>query len=270
MTNRQPTPDPATLSELTPFDTSRLLLLAWLAAEDEVGRRAALALFDHQATAGLAEHYLALAEAGPAYGGDRRAESGVQRALLELASELAERDGAWLVAGQAAIGLVPLCLAERRVHQAQATLERAFAALGLEPALLIPLEALVIRLTREPVRSRPGARLEVLPVLRAWRTCCRGLGDRLAMGEATFRLGEALLAAGDPASCDILAEADALFAEMADDDGQVRTKVKRLGASLQVIDLQAAETLAGELVVLRGRITDPDLIALLDDPALEL
>ncbi len=286
---------------------SHALLMAWLAAEDEPGRDAVLGHFagadaDRDALGELAFEYLVLALAGPTYGGDRRAEAGVQRELLGLAAALGRRAQAWATAaeaelamaseaelptnaritrlrdaitlarraeawrplGRAALALVPLLLAGDRAEEAEAALREAWEAGTRSIDVAADADALVAHLAADPGRH---PRRTVIALLAAWRGRARASGDRHAAAEAALRLGEAALTHGDlPRAIPALAEAEALFGELADDPARARALVRRMAAAIAAEDMDEAARLAEIAGALRMRTDDPAVRAVLDDP----
>jgi hypothetical protein len=65
-----------------------------------------------------------------------------------------------------------------------------------------------------------------------------------------------------------LSEAEALFAELADDGMRARALVRRLAAAIAAEDMEEAGRLAAVAEQLRAKTEDPRAIAILLDPSL--
>jgi hypothetical protein len=278
------------------------LLAAWLDASDEDARGAVLA--DHAPGLGPdgAAQLLALATAGPGYGGDRERELALQRELLELARGVAEHLQAWTTAAQACrqlahvdVGarrpwleraarhaitaeawevlarteadLAALALASRQPREAIAAATRALAACRHEPASL-SLGALGDEAAQAlmDLAVRLGDPRPAFGPLKDWLAHTRQGGDLEAIARACERLGN--LAAMLDRALDAerwLGEAAALYAELMEEAPLARVLLRRLAVAAGTGDPDAVARGVADLLGLRERTTDPEVRALIDE-----
>jgi hypothetical protein len=278
------------------------LLASWLAASDEPAKAAVLDAHAPELGAAGASALLELADAGPAYGGDRAREARLQRQLLDLARGLAERAEAWPEAARAChlLGLVAKPGARRpwleraALHAIAAAewemLARIEADLA-EDALAahLPREALAARVRslaacrRDPASSslfaagdraadalveavtRQGDPRTAWGPLQDWLTHTRRGGDLSGIARACERLGTLAGALGQIDDAERwLGEAAAIFGELIEDLALARVLLRRLAIAVGGGDLDLVARRAADLLGLRERTTDPDVQTLID------
>ncbi|MDB5101546.1 MAG: hypothetical protein JWM80_5967 [Cyanobacteria bacterium RYN_339] len=278
------------------------LLAAWLEAPDEDARQAVMARYAPELGPDGAELLLALATAGPAYGGDRERELALQRELLELARGVAEHQQAWLVAAHACrhlahvdVGarrswleraarhaitgagwevlsrtesdLAALALVSRQPREALAAASRSLAACRHEPAsrALGELGDEAAQALVE-MATRLGDPQVAFGPLKDWLAHTRQGGELELIARACERLGgvAAMLdRAGDAERW--LGEAAALYAELMEGPPLARVLLRRLAVAAGTGDPDAVAGRVADLVSLRERTTDPEVRALIDD-----
>jgi hypothetical protein len=248
-------------------------LVAWLADGDD----AVLAAFGaddagRAEAAELAAGLLAVAEAGPGYGGERDRERGLEHGLLALAAALATLGGDAALLARAELGRAvrtdPGC------DERAKAMRRAWEAACATPAG--PAEALnALALAEAQARGDVSWVAEVAyrhatsigsgawlwgalqawlsgasgaTVLEAWQAGARAAGERAGFGWASLAAARVRQAEGRPAQAlTRLDEAAALFAESGDDEGLARALGFRLRACLEQQDDEGAEAAAAAL-----------------------
>jgi hypothetical protein len=278
------------------------LLAAWLDASDQAAREAVLAAHAPDLGPEGAEQLLAVATAGPAYGGDRQRELALQRELLELARGVAEHQRAWVTAAEACrqlahvdVGarrgwleraarhaitaeawevlartetdLAALALASRQPREAIAAAARALAACRHDPASL-SLGALGDEAAQDLVELavRLGDPRSAFGPLQDWLAHTRQGGDLGAIARACERLGG--LAAMLDRAADAerwLGEAAALYAELMEEPPLARVLLRRLAVAAGTGDPDAVAGRVADLLALRERTADPEVRALIDE-----
>jgi hypothetical protein len=278
------------------------LLAAWLDASDEEARQAVVAR--HAADLGPdgAELLLALATAGPAYGGDRERELALQRELLELARGVAEHQRAWALAAQACrhlahvdVGarrswleraarhaisaeawellarteadLASLALASRQPREAIAAAVRSLAACRHEPANLSlgPLGDEAAEALVDLV-VRLGDPRSAFGPLQDWLAHTRQGGDLAAIARACERLGGLAAMLDRPLDAERwLGEAAALYSELLDEAPLARVLLRRVAVAAGAGDPDALAGRVADLLALRERTTDPEVRAFIDE-----
>lgn len=276
------------------------ILLAWLQAATDDDRADVLARHRADLAPDHPAAWLALAQGGPSYGGDRQAELTFQLALLELVMAAAEHLGLSAIAGEAG-RLLAAHLADvpRKGHQRLEILERAIAHLveaedwrgvwRAERELGQLLETLhrpelaiaaydrsvkaAMRLptpdaeAHEAIDALATLALEegrpalALGTMHQWLDHCRDHRDHVAVGWASYGLGAHLIAMGEyEEALPTVREALAFFGEMGEDLALMKAHIQMMVATYALGDQERASKHLEEVIRLRERVQDPEAL----------
>lgn len=279
---------------------SGAILFDWLQAPASA-RRAVLSAHAAALSEALVAEWMALAQSGPSYGGDRPAELAFQVALLELvlaaaayldrpaiageagrllAAHLAELPGR----GEERIEVLEQAIAQLRsagdwrgvwraerdlgavfesAHRPEAAIAAYDRAVKAAMALHEPeAEAATAIAALADLSLAAGRPEAALGTMHQWLDHCRDQRDRVAVGAASYALGAHLVAMGEfEEAMGPLKEALALFGEMGEDLATIKAHIQLMIATYTAGDAEKAGRHLDEVLRLRERIDDPEALA---------